>query len=248
MSDSHLIRLQRILSQAGVTSRRKSEELILAGRVRVNDRVVRELGSKADPGRDRIEVDGVRIRPQQPRIAVLLNKPDGCITSLHDPHGRRTVAQLVADIPVRLYPVGRLDYHTEGLLILTNDGDLTQAIEHPSGVIEKVYLAKVKGIPQENDLERLRRGVLIEGRRTLPGRIRAIQMRKNRWFEIAIREGRQNQIRKMFESIGHPVLKLRRVAIGSLRDPHLKAGEYRMLTNREIEKFLPVTQRKQRRK
>src|SRR5262249_22737191 len=151
-----LSRLQKILSQAGVASRRTAEQYITAGRVRVNGKVVSELGSKADPDRDLIQVDGRRIEPGQPRIAVLLNKPDGYITSLRDPEGRPTVAKLVDDLPVRLYPVGRLDYHTEGLLILTNNGDLAQSIEHPSHAIEKVYVAKVKGVPEERKLNHLR--------------------------------------------------------------------------------------------
>src|SRR5262249_41473599 len=211
---------------------------ITAGRVRVNGKVVSELGSKADPDRDLIQVDGRRIEPGQPRIAVLLNKPDGYITSLRDPEGRPTVAKLVDDLPVRLYPVGRLDYHTEGLLILTNNGDLAQSIEHPSHAIEKVYVAKVKGVPEERKLNHLRKGILLDGKKTLPARIKVLETRKNAWVEITIREGKQNQIRRMFESIDHPVLRLKRVAIGKLRDDKLKPGEYRFLTGREIKEFL----------
>ena len=233
-----LSRLQKILSQAGVTSRRTAEQYITAGRVRVNGKVVSELGSKADPDRDLIQVDGLRIEPGQPRIAVLLNKPDGYITSLRDPEGRPTVAKLVDNLPVRLYPVGRLDYHTEGLLILTNNGDLAQSIEHPSHAIDKVYVAKVKGIPDERELNRLRKGILLDGKKTLPARIKILETRKNAWVEITIREGKQNQIRRMFESIDHPVIRLKRVAIGKLRDDKLKPGEYRFLTGREIKEFL----------
>ncbi|HEY7162341.1 MAG TPA: pseudouridine synthase, partial [Acidobacteriota bacterium] len=159
---------------------------------------------------------------------------DGYITSLRDPEGRPTVKKLVDNIPVRLYPVGRLDYHTEGLLILTNDGDLAQQIEHPSHALEKVYLAKVKGVPEENKINKLRGGIVLEGRKTLPAKIKILETRKNAWLEITIREGRQNQIRNMFEEIGHPVLKLKRVAIGSIRDDNLKPGEYRMLKPQEI--------------
>lgn len=236
-----LIRLQKIISQAGITSRRKAEELIRSGRVLVNGQAVTELGSKADPDKDRIEVDGRKIGPAQSRIAVLLNKPDGFITSLSDPEGRPTVAQLVRKIPARLYPVGRLDYHTEGLLILTNDGELAQKIEHPSHKLEKVYVAKVKGIPDENGLKKIRNGIVIEGRKTLPARVGILETRKNAWLEIAIREGRQNQIRKSFEAIGHPVLKLKRVAIGPLRDDNLKAGEYRFLKPTEIQVLIRHT-------
>jgi 23S rRNA pseudouridine2605 synthase len=240
------VRLQKILSQAGVTSRRKAEEFIRQGRVRVNGKVVYELGSKADPDRDEIHFDGKKIEPKQPRISVLLNKPDGYITSLHDPEGRPTVAKLVDNLPVRLYPVGRLDYHTEGLLILTNDGELAQKIEHPSHSIEKVYLAKVKGIPHPNEIKKLRQGIDLEGRKTLPARIRVVETRKNAWIEVVIREGRQNQIRKMFDAIEHPVIKLKRVAIGSLRDDSLKPGEYRMLKTSEIKKLLEDTSAKKR--
>jgi len=233
-----LIRLQKLLSQASITSRRKAEELIIAGRVRVNGEVVRELGSKADPDKDRIEVDGKRIEPKQPHIAVLLYKPDGYITSMKDPEGRPTVTQLVDSIPVRLYPVGRLDYHTEGLLILTNYGELSQCIQHPSRALEKVYWAKVKTVPTINELARLRKGIVLDGRKTLPARVRMLESRKNSWVEIGIREGRQNQIRKMFEAVGHRVMRLRRVAIGFLRDETLKPGKFRHLTPQEVKRFL----------
>ena len=232
-----LMRLQKIISQAGIASRRKAEELILSGRVSINGVTVIELGTKADPQKDRIEVDGQRIEPQQPRIAILLNKPDGYITSTRDPQGRPTVAQILDHIPARLYPVGRLDFHTEGLLIMTNDGELAQAIEHPSGAIEKSYEVKVKGIPSREKIARLRQGIYLDRRKTAPAGIRLLNTRINSWFEVKITEGRKNQIRRMFESIGHPVLKLRRVAIGFLRDPNLKPGEYRHLTRSEIQRF-----------
>ena len=232
-----LVRLQRIISQAGIASRRKGEELIRSGAVAVNGTIVTELGSKADPDKDRIEVNGRRIEPKQPRITVLLNKPDGYITSMRDPEGRPTVTQLVDDIPVRLYPVGRLDYHTEGLLLLTNDGELAQSIEHPSRAIDKVYKAKVKGIPSGASLKRLREGIVIEGQRTKPAKVQIADSRKNAWLEIVIQEGRQNQIRKMLEAVGHPVIRLIRVGIGFLRDSALKPGEYRFLNSQEIKRF-----------
>lgn len=233
-----LVRLQKIISQAGFASRRKAEELIQSGRVRVNGIMITELGTKANPETDRIEIDGQRIEPQQPRMAILLNKPDGYITSTRDPQGRRTVTQIVDHIPVRLYPVGRLDFHTEGLLILTNDGDLAQAIEHPSKAIAKTYEAKVKGIPSRGEIEKLRKGIYLDGRKTAPAEIRLLETRINAWFRITIKEGRKNQIRRMFEMIGHPVIKLRRVAIGFLTDPKLKPGDYRYLTRAEIQRFL----------
>lgn len=228
-------RLQKIISRSGVASRRKAEELILNGRVRVNGKVITELGSKADPRQDTIAVDGKRIEPEQPRMVVLLNKPDGYITSLRDPEGRPTVARLVDNIPVRLYPVGRLDYHTEGLLILTNDGDLAQKIEHPSHAISKIYIAKVKGIPEQSKIKKLREGIVLDGKKTLPAKFQILETRKNAWVEVTLREGRQNQIRKMFESIDHPVIKLKRVAIGALRDDRLKPGEFRFLSTQEVQ-------------
>jgi pseudouridine synthase len=240
-------RLQKIISQAGVTSRRKAEELIRQGRVRVNRKRVTEIGTKADPEQDLIEVDGNRIEPYQPRIVVLLNKPDGYITSLRDPEGRPTVIQLVKKIPLRLFPVGRLDYHTEGLLILTNDGEFAQKIGHPSKALKKVYEVKVRGIPHESNLMKLRNGIVIEGRKTLPAIVRVLEARNNAWLEVTIQEGRQNQIRKMFEAIGHPVQKLRRVAIGNLRDDRLKPGEYRLLSPKEIKSLTnPVARRRTR--
>jgi 23S rRNA pseudouridine2605 synthase len=232
-------RLQKIISQANITSRRKAEELIRAGRVKVNGKITTELGSKADPDKDTIEVDGRRIEPKQQKIAILLYKPDGYITSMKDPEGRPTVAQLVDSIPVRLYPVGRLDYHTEGLLIMTNNGELSQSIQHPSRAINKVYWAKVKGIPSKDKLDKLRKGITIERRKTLPARVNVLETRKNAWIEITIREGRQNQIRKMCDAIGHSVLKLRRVAIGPIHDTKLKPGEFRHLTAKEVKVFLP---------
>ncbi len=240
------VRLQKLLSQAGVTSRRKAEEFIRQGRVRVNGKVVHELGTKADPDRDEIHFDGKKIEPKQPKIAVLLNKPDGYITSLHDPEGRPTVVKLVDSLPFRLYPVGRLDYHTEGLLILTNDGDLAQQIEHPSHSIEKVYIAKVKGIPHPNEIKKLREGIVIERRKTLPAKIQIVHTKKNAWIEVVIREGRQNQIRKMFDEVGHPVLKLKRIAIGTLRDDSLRPGEFRILKTSEIRKLLEGSSPKKR--
>jgi 23S rRNA pseudouridine2605 synthase len=230
-------RLQKILSQAGIASRRKAEQLITGGHVRVNGKVIKELGTKADPLRDRIEVNGILIRPAKERITVLLNKPDGYITSMHDPEGRPTVRQLLKHLPARLYPVGRLDYHTEGLLIMTNDGDLAQRLQHPSHDIEKIYFAKVRGTPDESQLQRLRKGITLEGRRTRPARIRVLESRHNSWLEVALREGRQNQIRKMFQAVGHPVMKLRRISIGGLRDPKLKPGHYRILGPKEIAKL-----------
>jgi 23S rRNA pseudouridine2605 synthase len=232
-------RLQKILSTAGVASRRLSEELILQGRVSVNGKTVTELGTKADPSVDEIKVDGRRIKTEQRKRYVLLNKPRGYITSRSDPEGRPTVMELVRGVKEYIYPVGRLDYDSEGLLLLTNDGELAARLTHPRHEVEKVYEARVKGVPDERTLERLARGVPLEGRRTAPARIRASEpfvkgSGEQTIVEISIHEGRQRQVRKMFDAVGHPVVRLKRVRIGPLTDPEMPSGHWRELTPREI--------------
>lgn len=232
-------RLQKILSSAGVASRRLSEELILQGRVSVNGQTVTELGTKADPSTDEIKVDGRRIKTEQRKRYVLLNKPRGYITTRSDPQGRPTVMDLVKGIKEYIYPVGRLDYDSEGLLLLTNDGELAARLTHPRHEVEKVYEARVKGVPDDRTLERLARGVPLEGRRTAPARVRASEpfvkgSGEQTIVEIAIHEGRQRQVRKMFEAVGHPVVRLKRVRIGPLTDPEMPIGHWRELTPGEI--------------
>jgi 23S rRNA pseudouridine2605 synthase len=294
-----LERLQKILSRAGVASRRKAEKLILQGRVSVNGVVARELGAKADPALAQIRVDHKPLRPPRNFIYLALNKPRECVTTLSDPEGRPTVMNFLKGVKERVYPVGRLDYHTEGLLLLTNDGDFANHVLSAASGIPKTYWAKVAGTPAEDDLEKLRRGILLDGRRTRPARIRplsraathpsrpsayaqgrpfdlaqgrerksngkrqsngergrtaspnrrhgAVRPRPHRnvsstdrkqtgnpWLEVVLQEGRQNQIRRMFERIGHPVRRLKRVGVGSVSLGNLASGQYRSLTPKEI--------------
>ena len=235
-------RLQKILAAAGIASRRKAEELITQGRVQINKVTVTELGTKADPQRDHIRVDGKLIRAAENHRYFVLNKPKGYVTTTHDPQGRPTVMDFFTRIPMRLYPVGRLDYYSEGLLIVTNDGALAQTLTHASSNVSKTYLVKVSGVPDENSLNRLRRGVSIplgklgfsEGRvKTSPAKIRAFREGDNPWFEVTITEGRNRQLRKMFEEIGHRVEKIRRIGYGPL-ELDVPPGEMRELDAQEI--------------
>lgn len=234
-----LDRLQKIIARAGVASRREAEEMILSGRVTLNGRVVRELGTKADGARDHVKVDGKLItRAEEPRY-LLFFKPKEVMTTLDDPEGRTTILKYLRGVRERVFPVGRLDYHSEGLLVLTNDGDLAFRLSHPSHETPKTYQVKVRGIPSQPMIEKLERGITLEGRRTLPAEISRIRTtgkgeEGNSWWEVKLREGRTQQIRRMFQAIGHPVSKLRRVAIGALRDATLQPGEWRDLTAREI--------------
>jgi 23S rRNA pseudouridine2605 synthase len=245
-------RIQKILARAGVASRRKAEELIEQGVVTVNGRVA-GLGDKADPERDAIKVDGKRVQPaSQEHRYLLLNKPKEVMSTVSDPEGRKTVMDFVPPgMRKALVPVGRLDYNTEGLLLLTDDGEFAQRIAHPRYGSTKTYEVKVKGTPPEAQLDRLRNGVLIEGKRTAPAKITARNPFKplggrrrgepesdNSWWIVEITEGRTRQIREMFFQIGHPVQKLRRVAIGPLRDPELPPGALRELTGQEVRRLL----------
>jgi 23S rRNA pseudouridine2605 synthase len=244
-------RLQKILARAGVASRRRAEELIREGLVTVNGRVA-GLGDKADPERDAIKVGGKRIQPAREHRYLLLNKPRGYMSTVADPEGRPTVIDLVPPAMRKaLVPVGRLDFHTEGLLLLTDDGEFAQRIAHPRYGSTKTYEVKVKGTPSEAQVDRLRAGIVLEGRRTSPAKItgrapfkpagarrRGEPESENSWWLVELTEGRTRQIREMFLRVGHPVQKLRRVAIGSLRDPHLPLGALRELSEREVQKLL----------
>jgi pseudouridine synthase len=235
------VRLQKILSDAGLASRRHAEEWIREGRVRVNGAVAR-LGDRADPERDAVRVDGKRVQPRRgARAYLLVNKPRGYVTTVSDPERRDTVLDLLpGGLRRGVKPVGRLDVQTEGLLLLTDDGELARRITHPSTACGKEYRVKVSGIPGEADLDRLRRGITLEDGRTRPCRIeRATTTGRgeagNAWLTVTLWEGRPRQIRRMFEAIGHPVSKLKRTAIGPIRDPALPPGGYRPLTPREVE-------------
>ena len=230
-------RLQKILSQAGVASRRASEQLMLEGRVTVNGVTVMELGTKAEPGKDDIRVDGRRVKVVEHHRYLLLNKPRGYVTTRSDPQRRPTVIDLLRGVREYVYPVGRLDYESEGLLLLTNDGDLAARLTHPSHEVARVYEARVLGVPDAHDLDRLSRGLVIGGRRTAPAEVRLLPLRRDTTeatLVITIHEGRNRQVRDMCEAIGHPVEHLRRVAIGTLRDPKLKLGHWRDLTAEEV--------------
>jgi pseudouridine synthase len=245
-------RLQKILSQAGIASRRASERLMLDGRVTVNGQTVTALGSKADPSHDDIRVDGRRIRIAERRRYLLLNKPRGYVTTRSDPQNRPTILDLLGRVRDYVYPVGRLDYDSEGLLILTNDGDLAAQLTHPRHAIPRVYEARVLGTPDAHDLERLARGIVIDGQRTQPAEIRVLHRRRGSpgrsrtrpastrredtevILLITIHEGRNRQVRNMCDAIGHPVTHLKRVAIGPLRDVQLKPGEWRDLSAAEV--------------
>lgn len=231
-------RLHVVLARAGVASRRQAEQLIRDGRVSVNGKVVTRLGTKVLWGQDTIRVDNRIIRRLDPRLTIVLNKPKQVLTTSRDPRGRPTTAELVRTLKARLFPVGRLDYHTEGLLILTTDGELAHLLQHPRFGIPKTYRAKVKGLPTEQALGHLRSGVMLDGRATAPAQVqKSGTTGKNAWLEITIREGRNRQVRRMCESVGHPVMKLKRIQYGPIRLENLKPGEFRKLTANEMEKL-----------
>ena len=239
-----LERLQKIIAHAGFASRREAETMIREGRVTVNGEVVTELGTKAHPGRDHIKVDGKLITRPETHRYILLYKPREVTSTVNDPQGRKTVVDLVKGVRERIYPVGRLDYQSEGLLLLTNDGDLAYKVSHPKHGSVKTYHVKVRGVPEERIIGKLERGITIEGKRTVPCEIARMKTtgrstgrgddEGNSWYEVRLREGRNQQIRKMFKAVGHPVSKLRRVAIGPIADPKLTPGDRRELTRNEV--------------
>lgn len=231
-------RLQKVLAHAGVASRRASERLIVDGRVTVNGRVVIDLGTKVDPAEDAIKVDGRRVgAPPERKTYLALNKPRGVVTTMRDPEGRPTVAALIRGIRTRVYPVGRLDYDSEGLLLLTDDGDLARDLMHPRSGVEKRYVAKVRGRPEADALRRLARGIPLDGRRTGPARVRVLRSGDNAWLEIVIAEGRNRQVRRMLQAIGHPVQRLRRTAYGGVALGTLEPGTHRLLTPIEVRRL-----------
>src|SRR5918999_41404 len=235
------VRLQKIISAAGVASRRAAEKLIQEGRVSVNGRTVTELGTKADPDVDDIRVDERRVKQPQRHRYFLLNKPRGYMTTRSDPEHRPTVLDLLKGVREYVYPVGRLDFDSEGLLILTNDGALAATLIHPKHEVERVYEAQVLGIPDAHDLDRLRRGIVIDGRRTSPARVELLAERRTEGgtsvLRVTIHEGRTRQVRKMADAIGHPVRMLKRVRIGPIADKNLKLGTFRELAPDEVQKL-----------
>ncbi|MCK5656623.1 MAG: rRNA pseudouridine synthase [Deltaproteobacteria bacterium] len=228
-------RLQKILSKAGITSRRKAEGLILQGRVSVNGKIVRELGTKAVLGRDEIRVDGETLKPESEGVVLVLFKPRRCVTTLHDPQGRPTVADFVNKFPIRLYPVGRLDYDAEGLLLLTNDGELAHRLQHPRYKVPKTYLVKVRGHPPAEALAILQQGVNLEDGITAPAELIVVEDdQKATWLSLTLREGRKHQVKRMCAAVGHPVLRLRRTKVGPIELDDLRPGEIRRLKSRAV--------------
>lgn len=230
------MRLQKYMAMCGVAARRKCEEIIADGRVSVNGQVITEMGTQVEEG-DRVEVDGVLIVPEEEKRYILYHKPAGEVTTVSDDKGRETVMDRFKDFPVRLYPVGRLDYDSEGLLLLTNDGELAQRLTHPSCEVDKVYLARVTGNPSNEAIDKLRRGVFMEGdeRRTYPASVRVVRD-ESLYSDIvvSIHEGRNRQVRRMFDAVGHKVLLLRRIRFGTLELGDLKRGQWRELTQEEL--------------
>ncbi len=241
-----LERLQKIISAAGVASRRAAEALIIEGRVRVNGKVVTELGSKADAARDHIKVDGKLINPKQPPTYLMLNKPAGFVTTMSDPEGRPTVQDLLKGVKTRVYPVGRLDYNTEGLLLLTNDGDFAHLITHPRHEFPKTYLAKIKGVLDDRAVEALEGGMFLADGKTAPAKVRKIRKEEaNSWVEITIYEGRKRQVRRMFDHVGCSVIKLKRNRVGGLPLGDLAEGAYRHLTADEVRTLKETARREE---
>lgn len=231
-------RLQKILSGAGIASRRKAEQFILEGRVAVNGQVVTELGAKADIERDHVKVDGKLIRQPARRVYIALYKPDCVVSTASDPQRRTTVLDLLPGVRERVYPVGRLDYHSDGLILLTNDGEFANAITSAKSHVPKTYLVKVNGPLSADDEERFRTGVPLGGRRTAPASIRMVRRGDNPWYEVRLIEGRNQQIRIMFKHFGRLVEKLRRIRIGNVELGSLDKGEFRYLAPDEVAKLM----------
>ena len=229
-----MVRLQKFLADCGVCSRRKAEEYILSGKVKVNNNIVTELGTKVDEMEDKVYFNNKLVNIENTKVYIMLNKPEGCVTTAKEQFNRKTVFDYI-NIKERVVPVGRLDYDTSGLLLLTNDGDLTYKLTHPKHSIKKVYIAKVYGVPNKKKLDTFKKGIIIDGYKTLPSNIEIIE-KDNKYsvLKIIITEGRNRQVRKMCEAIGHRVASLKRIAIEELSIGDLKVGEYRYLTKKEV--------------
>jgi pseudouridine synthase len=231
-------RLQKILSKAGHASRRHAEKLIMEGRVKVNGVVIKNLGFKADPRKDHIRIDGKLIGTFEPKAYLVLNKPRGCVTTLDDPLGRPTIRDFLHGEKKRVYPIGRLDFDSEGLLILTNDGELHHRLTHPRYGIPRTYLVKVKGIPDVEAMRRVRDGIVLEDGVTVSAKVHIVKrLKKNSWMRWTVYEGRNRLIKKMCDAVSHPVIRLRRIRYGPLTLGDLKLGKYRYLTAKEIDEL-----------
>ena len=234
------VRLQKAIADAGVASRRAAEEMIREGRVIINGQVVREMGVKIDPAKDHIKVDGRHLKPAAPKAYVILNKPKEVLTTLEGPdhEDRLTIRHYLRGVRHRVFPVGRLDYDTEGLLLLTNDGELAERLLHPRYHVPKTYLTKIKGTLEPEEIGQLETGVRLEDGMTAPAQLKKIRkVEENSWIELTIYEGRTHQVKRMLEAVGHPVLKLKRLRFGPLTLGPLPLGEYRFLTDREIHRL-----------
>lgn len=237
------IRLQRVIAQAGLASRRAAEEMIRQGRVVVNGRVVTELGVRVDPLKDKILVDRRPVSLVAKKVSLLFYKPKNCVTTVKDPQGRKTVLDFISGFKVRLFPVGRLDFDAEGLIILTNDGDLAHRLQHPRFGVTKTYQVKVKGHPDGHALNHLRHGVQLDEGKTAPADVSVTHMlEKAAWLRIVLHQGWYRQIKRMCEAVGHPVLKIRRTEYGPLKVGRLTAGTYRILNRREIKQLYQLVQ------
>ena len=235
------------MANAGIASRREAERMVMEGRVSVNGKVVKTLGFKADPSKDHIRVDGKRLTHFEPKVILLLNKPRGYLSTVKDPKGRPTVMDLLKIVKWRIYPVGRLDFDAEGLLLLTNDGGLANLLSHPRFSIPKTYLVKVAGVPEEKKLTRLKRGVMLEDGEAKAASCNLIRQReKNSWVRVVVTEGRNRLVKRMFSAIGHPVLKLKRIEYGPVQLGDLPFGQYRSLTPGEMGKLESLKLKAQR--
>jgi 23S rRNA pseudouridine2605 synthase len=240
------IRLQKLIAGTGLASRRKAEILISAGRVTVNGRVVTELGTKVDPNRDHVKVDGKHLSSAQPYVYLMLNKPKHVMSTLDDPGGRPTVKDYLRGVSVRVFPVGRLDFDSEGLMLLTNNGDLAQALLHPRYHVPKTYLIKVKGVLTDEEIRTLERGVNLDDGMTSPAHVKKVKkVEQNSWLELTIREGRKHQVKRMLDAVGHPVLRLMRVKMGPLVLGDLEPGEFRFLEDREANALRELVEQRQ---
>lgn len=239
------IRLNKFLAQAGVASRREVDKMIAEGRIKVNGQVVQVLGCKIDDEKDRVEVDGKRVEREEGLVYLMLNKPPGYLVTLKDNFQRPTIQQLLPSLRQRIFPVGRLDYDSSGLLLLTNDGELAYRLTHPRFKVPKIYLVKVKSEPDPSDRARLEKGIYIDGKKTAPAKIAQIRGdQKKSLFKIEIFEGRKREVKRMFQAIGHKVLQLQRTNFGGLKLGSLKAGKWRYLTRKEIDSLKKLAARK----
>ena len=234
-----LERLQKIIARAGVASRREAEKMMLAGRVSVNDQIVRQLGAKADVNKDKIRIDGALIYTESEKVYILLNKPRGYVTTLHDPQLRPIVTDLLHDVSVRVFPVGRLDYDSQGLLLMTNDGDFAQKLLHPRFRIHRTYHVKIKGTLKKEEIRSLTRGLDLEDGKFRPDELRVSRInQKSSWLLMTLREGKNRIIRRALSFLGHEVLELIRIRLGGIELGDLRTGQYRFLTRKEINKIL----------